>query len=686
MKKAELREGHDGTSPPKKPEGRERRDIGAGRAAISRITLNLVTSIALITITVTLALLWMAQMQNEQAEGSTKTMVLGGLGALEDYIKQFANDYSWWEAGYEAYAAGDREWVDENYGSGITDTQISDMIVIISPQGEIEYDWYVADILKQPKELYTEHIVDNIIKLTEGMPLSHDAARAGYFRDDDNIILLAVNRITPVSKADEVDPATLPLLVQAIYLNEERLVKLGKQFLIDDLHLLVSNRVDEVAGNFPVLHDMDGNMIGALVWTPPTPGYSVLQSIYLPMGITLGLFCIAALATVFRARTLAVTLTKTNEELDVSEGKLAEQLVSLAGEKEKIESIVSSIGEGLIAVDKEGKVFLCNSVGALLLGKRRETILGSSLAQVFGVDSKGGVKNISPEFSSVLGILDTRKTVEIPEVSFTRADGNVVILSLTATPIELGGAFIGGIIVFNDVTEQRVVEDAKRQFISTATHQLRTPLTGVKWALGLLVEGKKHTPTEKKALYTKSFESVNRIISLVNDLLRVDKIESKQLELATSPTDIVALIRRSLSDLKEQMEKKKLKVVFKPAKNIPKLNVDATNMRVVFQNLLENSLHYTKAKGVITVTAKVEDNEARISVADTGIGIPRGEQKSIFLRFFRASNAVTAVPNGSGLGLFICKEIIMRHGGKIWFESEENKGATFHVVLPLVGI
>ncbi|RJR13046.1 PAS domain S-box protein, partial [Candidatus Parcubacteria bacterium] len=462
---------------------------------------------------------------------------------------------------------------------------------------------------------------------------------------------------------------------------EEFLKDIGESFLINDLRLLqdVSAVIDEEYANFPLITDINGTTIGRLIWTPPTPGYDVLRSVLLPMGIVLGLFCIVGLATVFRARRLAGALAQSNEDLEASQKEIAQQLNVVAGEKEKIESIVSSIGEGLIAVDPEGKIFLCNSVGALLLGKKRTEIIGSSLEKVFRLD-----KNKSPELSSVFGILHTKKTVDVPEVEFIREDGENMTLALTATPVESAGSFIGGIVVFNDVTEQKMVENAKRNFITTAAHQLRTPLSGVKWAMSVLVDGKsKSTPQEKKTLLTKSYESVNRVISLVNDLLNVDKIESQQIQYSFAPTDLVEIVRSPLTDLQAQMEQKKLKVKFEATKNIPNLTIDSANMRVVFQNLLENSLHYTLPKGSVTVEITTEGKEVRISIADTGIGIPRGEQKSIFLRFFRASNAIAVQPNGSGLGLYICKQIVEKHKGKIWFESEQNKGTTFHVVLPI---
>lgn len=654
---------------------------GSGKMIVGKITLNLLAEILLIVVTVTIVLLWMAQSQNKQATEATRTMVIGGVEAAAERIRSHANDYAWWQEEYDAFVKGDTEWLEVNVGASVYDTQVMDVVGLISREGDMRYSWILEKYGFAVDDIFSESTIGGILALGKDMPVESLAARSAFITaKDGSVILIGVSRITPIAELETSDPADRPYFVGGYVITEEFLKEIGKSFLIDDLRLSQDPIVmsSEEYADFPLITDIQGNIIGRLLWTPPTPGYDVLRSVVLPIGVVLALFCVAALATVFRARHLAGALAESNEDLEASQKEIAQQLRVVAGEKEKIESIVSSIGEGLIAVDPNGTVFLCNSVGALLLGKRREDIIGAPLEEIFDLK-----RNKSPELSSVFGVLEARKTVEIPEVAFVRSDGNTMTLSLTATPIESGNSFIGGIIVFNDVTEQKMVENAKRQFITTAAHQLRTPLSGIKWAMSVLIDTKsKSSPAERKSLLAKSYEGVTRVISLVNDLLNVDKIESGKIEFSPESTDIVELVRGPLTDLKGQMESKKLVVDFKESPNIPKVLVDPSNMRVVFQNLLENALHYTPAKGAVNVSVESDGKDIRVSVADTGIGIPRGEQKSIFLRFFRASNAVAVQPNGSGLGLYICKQIVEQHKGKIWFESEQNKGSTFHVVLP----
>ena len=185
------------------------------KSVAGRITLNLVAEIIVTLVTVSLAIFWMAHRQNDQAEEASKTMVLGGISSMEDHVKQFANDYAWWEAGYDAYVKGDREWVDVNFGSGVTDTQISDILVIISPAGDIPYAWAIDNDHGTPTEIFSPHVRDGIRALLNGVAVENEQARSGYFRVGDDILLVAVARMAPVSRVSEVDPATLPFWSRA---------------------------------------------------------------------------------------------------------------------------------------------------------------------------------------------------------------------------------------------------------------------------------------------------------------------------------------------------------------------------------------------------------------------------------------------------------------------------------------
>jgi diguanylate cyclase (GGDEF)-like protein len=340
------------------------------KSVAGRITLNLVTEIIVTLVTVSLAIFWMAHRQNEQAEEASKTMVLGGISSMEDHVKQFANDYAWWEAGYDAYVKGDREWVDVNFGSGVVDTQISDILVIISPEGDMPYSWAIDNDHGTPTEIFTSHVRGKIRGLLDGIPVENEQARSGYFRVGDDILLVAVARMAPVSRVSEVDPATLPFLIQGIYLSKERLVELGSQFLLDDVHLQVGAPADAVlAASFPLVKDLDGQTIGAFIWTPINSGYIALKNVAGPVSAALALFCIVAFGAAYRTRRLAVKLTE-SEQVAVTAARTDSMtgLMNRTGFGELLETATyeSACGVGELAViylDINGFKLVNDSIG-----------------------------------------------------------------------------------------------------------------------------------------------------------------------------------------------------------------------------------------------------------------------------------------------------------------------------------
>ncbi len=232
----------------------------------------------------------------------------------------------------------------------------------------------------------------------------------------------------------------------------------------------------------------------------------------------------------------------------------------------------------------------------------------------------------------------------------------------------------------------RKLDDVKSGFISVVAHQLRTPLSGIKWTLNLLINGDLGVlSTEQKTFLMKAYESNDRMISLVNDMLGADRIESGKVRYIFQPVQLIDIVDNVLFELLPQANAKGIAIDFstKPL-DAPKVRGDAEKIRAVFQNLLDNAIKYSKPSGHIKISLLLHSQkEVLVEVKDDGIGIPKEQQQNIFNRFFRAQNAVKLETDGSGLGLFIVKNIVERHGGKIAFESEEGKGVTFSFTLPL---
>lgn len=225
----------------------------------------------------------------------------------------------------------------------------------------------------------------------------------------------------------------------------------------------------------------------------------------------------------------------------------------------------------------------------------------------------------------------------------------------------------------------------KSEFLSVVAHQLRTPLSGIKWTLNMMLGGELGPLTdEQKNFLHKSYESNQRMIGLIEDMLGADRIGSGKLQYSFSLVNIMDVLEDVLYEFIPAAKKKDIKITLvEPKEELPKVFIDEDKICDVFQNLLENSIKYTPEKGTVEVSLERVNDIVKVGIKDNGIGIPQEQQKNLFTRFFRATNAVKMQTDGSGLGLFIIKGIVEKHGGSIWFESEEGKGTTFYFTLKI---
>ncbi len=235
------------------------------------------------------------------------------------------------------------------------------------------------------------------------------------------------------------------------------------------------------------------------------------------------------------------------------------------------------------------------------------------------------------------------------------------------------------------------LDRAKSEFISVTTHQLRTPLSAIKWTFNLLVKEEFGAiNADQKDLLQKGYESTDRMIKLVNDILNINRIESAgQGEYHFQPLQPEEMLAEVVAQFSGPAESQGVNLIFNPpAKLVPKIKADAGKLRMVVENLVDNAVKYTRRGGRVTVSVDDRDvNRARgmleFQVADTGVGIPEDQKQYVFKKFFRGRNALKMEPDGTGLGLSIVNDIVGKHGGTIWFESRENEGTTFHFTLPL---
>lgn len=229
------------------------------------------------------------------------------------------------------------------------------------------------------------------------------------------------------------------------------------------------------------------------------------------------------------------------------------------------------------------------------------------------------------------------------------------------------------------------LDELKSKFVSTAAHQLRTPLTTIKWSLHEILEGDfgKLKKDQEKAIQD-IITAANRLISLVNDLLDVSRLEEGREIFEMKKQDLVSALKDIYNRFKKAADTKGIKLVFEPQLLALDVVFDEEKLLIAIANLVDNAIKYTMPGGQVAIKITQKDKQVQIDVSDTGIGVPKDEANHIFNRFFRAHNAMMLETYGSGLGLSVVKEVVEKHNGSITFESEEGKGSTFSITLPMI--
>ena len=229
----------------------------------------------------------------------------------------------------------------------------------------------------------------------------------------------------------------------------------------------------------------------------------------------------------------------------------------------------------------------------------------------------------------------------------------------------------------------RALDETKDDFISMASHQLRTPLTSVKGYLSMVLDGDVGKVSKpQREMLGQAFFSSQRMVYLIADLLNVSRLKTGKFIIEPSPVDLAEIIDQELSQLGETASSKSLNINYDKPKSFPTLMLDETKTRQVIMNFVDNAIYYTPAGGKINVRLIDNPNIIELRIEDNGIGVPKAEQHHLFTKFYRAGNARKARPDGTGLGLFMAKKVVIAEGGSIIFESTEGKGSTFGFVFP----
>ncbi|MBW6441271.1 PAS domain S-box protein [Patescibacteria group bacterium] len=358
--------------------------------------------------------------------------------------------------------------------------------------------------------------------------------------------------------------------------------------------------------------------------------------------------------------------------MNILEDNQAEKRIAQK-ERDKTYSIISNFSDGLLIFDSENKLIIINKMAEKILNINKENFEGKNIEELVNNDKLKALINVLE--NSLEDVF--RKEYKVDEEN---------TLELTISSIKQNDETINKFLILHDITREKKVQSLKSEFVSIAAHQLRTPLSAIKWTLtALLDEDFGDLNDDQKKYIGKANLSNERMINLVDDLLNLSRIEEGKYVQAQTYLRIEDLVKEVLEGEEIKSGKKNIVLNFTKDKVISEVFIDKEKIKLVIQNLVENAINYgfESTKVDISLTENKKEHEVQLKITNMGIGISEESKERIFTKFFRAENAVRLETVGSGLGLFINKNIIESHGGKIWFESSKDGETSFYFRLPV---
>ena len=343
--------------------------------------------------------------------------------------------------------------------------------------------------------------------------------------------------------------------------------------------------------------------------------------------------------------------------------------------------ILDSLARGIIVTDRNWRVHYANQFLVAGLGTTKEYLIGKGLMELAEEFSQ---KEASGELLRALGNITSSPPTElltmifpvlIPKRKFVR-----IIVQPYGAPDGSEDEERGFLFTFADATQEGEIDEMKNDFISVASHEMRTPMTSIKGSLELLLGGYAgELPAEATELLGISLTAVDRLVRLINDLLDIAKIESGKMELHLDKHDVGDIVRRSMRSLRALAETHRVSIQLDQATPLPSVLADRDRLDQIVTNLLSNALKYSPADSVVHVRVGQFGDTIRVTVTDEGPGIPVDQLERVFDRFMQLQGA----KKGTGLGLTICRALIEQHKGSIWVDSEPGHGASFNFDLPI---
>lgn len=361
-------------------------------------------------------------------------------------------------------------------------------------------------------------------------------------------------------------------------------------------------------------------------------------------------------------------------------------------EQLKSEILIKSIGDGVLVIDSSGVIQLFNAPAAEITGWEEDEAMGIDYTQVMPLQDEEG-NELTGESDVFQQVVKTGENVRRKDVILLNRQQRKLHLSLTVAPIFTGHEKVtGAIAVFSDISQEKKAARERDEFISTASHEMRTPVAAIEGFLSLVLNPQVSTIDENAKKYIqKAYESTQHLGKLFKDLLSITKIEDQQMEQEAEPFELGKVIKNAVDELQFKAEQKNLDLKLKSHSGIGAdrngvmplfyVNADSERIREVFINLVDNAIKFTP-EGEVNVSINGDDKQVTVGVHDQGVGIPEDEIDHLFQKFYRVDNSKTREIGGTGLGLYLSRTIIETYNGNIWVESEEDKGSSFYFSLP----
>lgn len=346
----------------------------------------------------------------------------------------------------------------------------------------------------------------------------------------------------------------------------------------------------------------------------------------------------------------------------------------------KTEAMLNSLGEGLIVTDKRGEITTVNSYAVSALGYAEDELLGQWLPKkIIAVDQYG--RPLDQLVRPVIRALTTGKTISSYSHYLTRT-GEVMPVFINVSPILIDGVPSGAIEVFRDLTAEHQLDVAKDEFVTLASHQLRTPATAVKSILSMLASGDFGPTTSIQQKYLdKAILANDRQLQVIEDLLNVALVDAGRMELDLEYVDVTLVLKEAVGDHLPDIKERGQAIEVDAEPHI-RLLADTHKLRMVLDNLISNASKYSPSGATVEVALKSQADMVRLSVRDHGVGIAEKDLSKLFTKFTRLPNELSASVGGTGLGLFLAKKITELHKGTLAVASQEGRGTTFTVTLP----